>query len=446
MSDKPERGDTASEEIIELRSWRYQIFLIIVGLAGWALVSYDMNLSTVMLPLITEDLNMGPKEVGIYGMILYIAWLIALLSMGPMIDYFGRRFMYMVTLTLTAVFTAFTGFVQSFWQFAFVRGVASGTGEVEQAVGPSLTIEEFPAKWRGTLYGFVQGGYPLGYFLASGVALPFVPILGWRWVFLLGLIPLVMVIVARKWVKEPDRFEKVKEIRDAIRRGEVELAENLKKKYARLVKAEELEKFTYKQAFGIDTRRLVLVGIFTVFLNSVNWPVIDGFVVYWLSEFKNWSFQDAVTLVLLGSAVIYVFYVFCGFLGDIVGRREMIAAGGILSGLSVIGMTVAESFWPMTLLWIGAFVGNGACVWGAGMTFWTESAPTRARGTILSIILAAMAVGAIVGTGLFGLLTEAVGGIQAWVYIGAIPAFIWTVTVLLAKRVKPGTELEEIAR
>ena len=58
----------------------------------------------------------------------------------------------------------------------------------------TIVNEQVAAMRRGLLYSIVQGGWPLGVFLAAGVYQLFIGY-GWRFVFLLGIIPLLAVIV-----------------------------------------------------------------------------------------------------------------------------------------------------------------------------------------------------------------------------------------------------------
>jgi SHS family lactate transporter-like MFS transporter len=80
-------------------------------------------------------------------------------------------------------------------------GVAMGG---EWGIGASLTMESVPAKWRGPVSGLLQAGYPSGYMLASVLYLA-LPWLGWRWMFMVGVIPALLVFYIRRTVPEsPD--------------------------------------------------------------------------------------------------------------------------------------------------------------------------------------------------------------------------------------------------
>src|SRR3984885_9175033 len=220
---------TSSDTFLEQPSRHYLKYLIIVALAGFALASYDVNLLVLALPDLVKSLGISESGLGVLGFFVYGAQFFIPLCAGYAMDRFGRRRVWMVCLTGTALFTALTFFVQDFWQLVLVRAVASGLAYSELAVSITIVNEQVPAKRRGLLYSIVQGGWPLGVFLASGVYLAFGH-LGWRFVFLLGVLPIVAVILGRFFVRESDRFEQVKSLRKAVRQGDQAAAEALLQK------------------------------------------------------------------------------------------------------------------------------------------------------------------------------------------------------------------------
>src|SRR5581483_7082949 len=90
----------------------------------------------------------------------------------------------------------------------------------ELAISITLVNEEVPAERRGFLYSVVQGGWPLGVLLESGVFLGFNGLIGWHAVFLLGVVPLLAVIVGRFWVRPSERYQQVKELKEAKAAGD----------------------------------------------------------------------------------------------------------------------------------------------------------------------------------------------------------------------------------
>ena len=80
-----------------------------------------------------------------------------------------------------------------------IFGIAMGG---EWGVGASLTMEIIPPHARGVVSGLLQSGYPTGYFLASIVYGLLFQYIGWRGMFMVGVIPALLVFYIRRSVPE----------------------------------------------------------------------------------------------------------------------------------------------------------------------------------------------------------------------------------------------------
>src|ERR1700728_36234 len=78
-------------------------------------------------------------------------------------------------------------------------GVAMGG---EGGIGSALTMETIPPSARGFVSGLLQAGYPSGYFLASLAVYLFYDRLGWRYMFVLGVAPPILVYFIRRGIDE----------------------------------------------------------------------------------------------------------------------------------------------------------------------------------------------------------------------------------------------------
>ena len=87
-------------------------------------------------------------------------------------------------------------------------GIAMGG---EWGIGSALTMETIPASSRGAVSGLLQTGYPSGYFLASLAVYLFYDRLGWRWMFVLG------VVAGGPGVLHPSRHRRVASVARAER-------------------------------------------------------------------------------------------------------------------------------------------------------------------------------------------------------------------------------------
>src|SRR6202043_3759650 len=121
---------------------------------------------------------------------------------GRAADRWGRRPTLMVDVLLYSILEFASGFSPNLTVLLILRalfGVAMGG---EWGVGASLTMETIPPQARGFVSGLLQSGYPTGYFLASIVYALLFPLIGWRGMFMVGVLPALLVLYIRRHVPE----------------------------------------------------------------------------------------------------------------------------------------------------------------------------------------------------------------------------------------------------
>src|SRR5256886_387702 len=150
-----------------------------------------------------------PAYAGAVIAITVFGWAIGGLLGGVLADYLGRK--RSMTLTILA-YSLLTGISALSWDwvsfavFRFLVGVAIGS---EWATGASIMAELWPAHARGKGGAFLQAGIPLGSILASGVWLA-IGTSGpdaWRYMYLIGVLPALIVFWIRRNIPESPRWE-----------------------------------------------------------------------------------------------------------------------------------------------------------------------------------------------------------------------------------------------
>lgn len=426
------------------RSNRYLFSLVGLALAGWALASYDFNLLVVALPDISKDLDLSATLVGALGVIVYVAQFLLSLVVGSAMDRLGRKRVWQWVLIATAVFTGLTFFVQNFWQLALVRALAGGFATSELAVAITLVNEEAPARNRGLLYSVVQGGFPIGVFLASGVYLAFHG-LGWRVVFAIGVLPLVAVVIGRRYLHESERFENVQAIRDARRAGDDEQMQRLLKVHD--VAVEELDQIALRQLLhhrgGVRTQ-LIRLSI-TWLLYGTALVATNVYIAYYLTNYSGWSSSAASTLLLVSGGLGFFFYVLGGWVGERIGRREVLIGSAAVTPVlaTVFVMLHGRSIWVALVYFLLFQTTNGT--WsGTGYAYWAESFPTRVRGTACGWLAAMFSLGNIIGTGIWTVLIGSLGNIGTWLVLAVGVSIAQCATTLTLRRIRPKQELEAL--
>jgi MFS family permease len=183
---------------------------------GWCLDGMDAFIyALVLVPALTELLpNSGieptPANIGYYGSILFALFLFGWgLSMawGPIADRFGRVKALMATILFYSIFTFACGLVTNTWQLAVLR-VFCGFGlGGEQPMGGTFVAEEWPEDRRKMGAGYMHTGYYFGFFLAAIANYYIGANYGWRWMFILGGAPALLVGWIQSGVREPATWQ-----------------------------------------------------------------------------------------------------------------------------------------------------------------------------------------------------------------------------------------------
>ena len=128
-------------------------------------------------------------------------------------DRIGRRTVFIlsaITISLATGIMVFTpgpdGFVPG-WLFLVFFRIFVGVGNAGIYTIDLPLVQEFiPGYKRGWVSALVTTMLPAGGMLAGFAAWLLLPLVGWRGLFLVGLVPLVLVFMIRYWVPESPRW------------------------------------------------------------------------------------------------------------------------------------------------------------------------------------------------------------------------------------------------
>ena len=169
---------------------------------GWSLDAFDYFLLVFVLKDIAQEFHTEITDVTIAILLTLAMRPVGAYIFGRAADRWGRRPTLMVDVLLYSVIEFATAFSPNLTTLLILRalfGIAMGG---EWGVGASLTMESIPQQARGFVSGLLQSGYPAGYFLASIVYAVLFQYIGWRGMFMVGVIPALLVLYIRSHVPE----------------------------------------------------------------------------------------------------------------------------------------------------------------------------------------------------------------------------------------------------
>ncbi|HEX8825873.1 MAG TPA: MFS transporter [Archangium sp.] len=313
---------------------------------------FDFFAITNVLPNVQAEMGFSLASMGL---------LIAFINIGSILAYalvsnadrFGRRTVLNVTIVGYTIFTFLTGFSPDVYVFALCQMVARIFLTAEFVVSQLFAAEEFPAERRGMVMGVVSASSSLGaIFCAAVVPLILKSPYGWRTLYLAGILPLVIVMYARRNLQETRRFEQV----DATERKSSLLA---------------IWKTGYRN-------RLLWLGLIWMLVFVGHGTALVFWKKFAVSE-RGLSDAQVGSSLALASLVALPLTFAAGKIIDQLGRR--LSAVLIFGSLSV-GVFFAYTLqgqWPLTVALIFLVFGLSA-VWPVLNAFTSELFPTHLRG------------------------------------------------------------------
>jgi MFS transporter, SHS family, lactate transporter len=179
-----------------------QKHVVAASFLGWTLDAFDFFLLVFVIRNIATEFGTQITDVT-FAILLTLAMRpIGAYIFGRAADRWGRRPTLMVDVLLYSAIEFASAFAPNLMTFLILRAVFGVAMGGEWGVGASLTMESIPPKARGLVSGLLQSGYPTGYFLASIVYGLLFQYIGWRGMFMVGVIPALLVFYIRRKVPE----------------------------------------------------------------------------------------------------------------------------------------------------------------------------------------------------------------------------------------------------
>jgi SHS family lactate transporter-like MFS transporter len=327
-----------------------QKHVVAASFLGWSLDAFDFFLLVFVLKDIAQEFNTDVSNVTIAILLTLAMRPVGAFLFGRAADRWGRRPTLMVDVLLYSILELASGFAPSITVLIVLRalyGVAMGG---EWGVGASLTMESIPLHARGFVSGLLQSGYPTGYFLASIVYGLLFPIIGWRGMFMVGVLPALLVLYIRRNVPESPSWNR-----------------------AAAAKTNSLA--VLKSHWRIGIYAVVLMTAFNFFSHGTQ-DIYPTFL-----QVQHGLSPREVGLI----AVVYNIGAICGgllfgSLSEYYGRRRIIVIAALLSLAAIPLWAFAAS--PV-LLAFGAFLMQFTVqgAWGVIPVHLNELSPDDARGT-----------------------------------------------------------------
>jgi len=345
-----------------LRAMGPQTGLFVLLCVATFFEGFDTKLASFVQPVIRDDFGASVEAIGTavgvssFGMVL--AFFVILLA-----DRVGRRPIFLVGLAAYAVFTLATAFAPNLFVFTVLQFFGRMAMVVELSLAYLILSEEMEPEIRGRVNGLFASTAVLGAAVPAALLAPLeAQGIGWRGLFLIGALPLLLMPLYLRRIPETAAYQ------------------------ARPVSSEGYGAEFIRTARSLwhSERRGQLIRMSGVWFAINFW---SGTALYFFTEYvyseRAWTSVDLQILPFGTIPFGIAGYVLSGYAMDRFGRRP--AAAVYLVAAFLATMLCYRSTDSRTI-YLGFFLlfGLGG-VWTIVTTWTLELFPTESRATALAI-------------------------------------------------------------
>lgn len=442
---------SVAERLERLPLTSYQIKLMMIIGVSWFFECIDVAMMTFALAPIKTEFALDTVQAGILGSMTFVGMFIGALGAGFLADHFGRLRVLQWSMICWGIASLLCALAPSV-QILMVCRILLGIGMAMELVAASAIVSEFaPAKLRGKMATYMLGLWPLGFISAGLLAYFFIPLGGWRLLFIAQAVPSLFVFFVRRNMPESPRwlaergYKQLSEEVMAMIEAKVERAAGEPLPLPRAILNNQNNSTSGKGfaalfKHGLAKRTIMLWGLW--FFSLLGYYGLSTWLGTFLTDKGYLVTKSSLYLVLMASAGIPSF-ILLSKLVEYWGRKPsmIITLLGTAFGACLYG-NASNLTQVIVFGLIMQFFMFG--MWCALYAYTPDLYPTGLRATGAGCASAAGRVGALIGPYVVGLTLPFLG--QAGVFELGAGAFVLAalITFVLGEETK-GKILEEIS-
>ena len=332
---------------------------LVAASLGYAMDGFDLLILSFILVPVSATLQLNPPEAGSLITWTLLGAVAGGFLAGPLSDRYGRVRVLSWTILLFAGFTGVCAFSRGYWDLLAYRTIAGiGLGG-EFGIGMTLAAEAWPAHKRARATSYVALGWQAGVLIAALITPALLPQIGWRGMFLVGVLPSFVAFGARYYLSEPALF-------------------------VAAAKMERINPFSVLFADRDATRATAGIAIMTSAQNFGYYGMMIWLPSYLSSQLGFSLTQSSLwvsSTIAGGACGMYLF----GQLADRIGRKPLFIA--FQAGALAMAFIYPQVRDPTALLLVGAITGVflSGMIGGYGALI-SESYPTQGRATAQNVL------------------------------------------------------------
>src|SRR6516164_8257286 len=183
---------------------RDQWYAWVAAWLGWTLDAFDFTAFLLIIAPIAAHFHVPVAQVAFVLTITLWMRLLGATANGWLADRIGRKIPLMISIAWYSVCNFIAGLAPSFFVLFLFRALLGIGMGAEWPAGAALAMETWPARSRGFMGAVMQGSWGIGFLMSSALYGLFYNWIGWRGLLMIGILPALLIIYIRMFVKEPE--------------------------------------------------------------------------------------------------------------------------------------------------------------------------------------------------------------------------------------------------
>src|SRR6266403_5705682 len=171
---------------------------------GWTLDAFDFTVFLLIMVPISQEFGVPLTAVAFVLTVTLWMRLLGAVASGWLADRIGRKTPLMISILWYSLANFIAGFSPTLLFLLIFRALLGIFMGAEWPAGAALAMESWPARSRGLMSGVLQSSWGLGALLSSAAYGLLYDAIGWRGLLWMGILPALLIVYIRFFVKEPE--------------------------------------------------------------------------------------------------------------------------------------------------------------------------------------------------------------------------------------------------
>ncbi|HZU89622.1 MAG TPA: MFS transporter [Stellaceae bacterium] len=327
---------------------------------GWVLDAFDFTIFLVIMLPIAQSFHVPLVSVTTVFTITLWMRLVGATASGWLADRMGRKTPLMISIAWYSLCNLLAGLAPTFWLLFLFRALLGIGMGAEWPAGAALALEQWPIRSRGLMGSILQSSWGIGALLSSAAYGLLYDWIGWRGLLMLGVLPALLLVYIRHFVKEPAIWVENRRIQRTQKRE---------------VRLPLFSIFKWGMLFN------TLTACWWMASGFVTGYSVGGMFPTYLQKDLHFSPAFVALPVMLQSVAFFLSSFFWGWVADRVGRRWALILPAII-GILVAPFYLLTANYTMIVVFFalqGFFAGGG--MYAQNPHYLAERFPTEVRAT-----------------------------------------------------------------